>query len=1090
VDGTLTFLFADLRDYTAFVESHGDAAAAALLEEYRRLVREEIGRSGGGEIKTEGDSFYVVFPSARQALQAGLGILSQADLLSARHPARPMRIGVGIHTGEPLPQEGQYVGSAVNIAARLAQQAAAGELLVSEVVRGLLRTSGMPPMVEREGVVLKGIADGPRIYAMVRADSAVPLSPPLAADERFQFVGRQAELAVLRRAWKEASAGQRHLVVVIGEPGVGKTRLITEFSRAAHAGGATVLFGRCDEDLGVPYQPFVEALAHFCANVPTPQLQTLLGHPAGELVRLLPELSERLPGLPPPVGSDPETEVYRLFEGVAGWLGAASTASPLLLLLDDLHWATRPTLLLLRHVLRSSIPARLLLIATARLSELPAGHPMVNALSDMERDSTADRLALSGLDNDGVAAFVEAADPGRWGAEMTHAIHDQTRGNSFFVGEVVRHLRESRLASKVPEGRADSLIKELGVPTGVREVVRRRISRLSPTTGAALDFAAVIGLEFDEDILLATSRVESNALTKSLEEAVAAGLIEDLGGARVRYRFAHALVRDTLYDALGSSRRALDHARAGAAIEAARSGSIADHVSELAYHFARAGAPHARAAISYSTQSGDRSLRQLAYDEAAGFYGEALRLADTYEGGQKGVRTDLMIALGEAQKHAGDPAHRKTLLGAAAIALESGDTERLARAALANNRGKVSVVGEVDGDRVRVLEAAIAAVGTTDLATRSRLLATLAIELTFAPREWERRVGLSDEAVSLARGLDDQATLAFVLALRHEAIIHPSTLRESLAVTAELADLADKMNDPNIGFHAAYYGFWAALAAGDLDLADRRLAIAQRLAEELGQPYMRWLAGVSTAARLAVAGQLEESERTAAAAAKHGIAGGHDDAPGYLSGQLYYVRLYQGRLDEVLEETEEMVRRYPGLDIFKSTLAKVYLETDRHPQAADAFELLAAKDFTDRPINEDWLSSMGINAELSFRLRDRKRAKMLLPLLAPYQDQFVANGAGWEGSVHHYLGYATAALGRLSKAEDHLAAAAEAHERLRAPYYLALSQLVWAEVLISRDRPRDRTRAAGLLREARTAAREFGFAAIERRTADRLAAAH
>ncbi len=562
------------------------------------------------------------------------------------------------------------------------------------------------------------------------SEPAVPLPALLTGMGRI-FVGRDEQLARLQQLWDEARTGELRAVLVVGEPGVGKTRLAAELAARVHEQGATVLAGRCDEDMGVPYQPFVEALRYLVGHTPAEGLGRRLGRHGGELARLVLELTEHLPALPPPLRSDPETERFRLFDAVASLLADTSTEEPLLLVLDDLQWAAKPTLLLLRHVLQSVEPMRLLAVVTYRDTEIGRAHPLSELLADLRRQTRIERIALSGLDISGVAAFLEqAAGHHELGAaaetnELARAIHLETEGNVFFVREVVRHLIETG-GVREQNGRwmAGRPVEELGIPAGVRDVVGRQLNRLSETANRVLALAAVTGQEFELAVLGRAGGLDEELLVSALDEALAARLVAEVSGPATRYRFAHALVRATLYEELTGARRVILHRRVAEATEAVHVGALDDHLPALAHHYARASATAAAMtkAVAYAARAGDRALSQLANDEAASYYRSALELLGRVGGRpDEARRLELLISLGEAQRRAGDPAYRQTLLDAAHLAAQIGDALALARAALANTQGHVwTGVLQVDADRVEMLEAAIAAVGQDDLRLRSR----------------------------------------------------------------------------------------------------------------------------------------------------------------------------------------------------------------------------------------------------------------------------------------------------------------------------------------------------------------------------------
>jgi class 3 adenylate cyclase/tetratricopeptide (TPR) repeat protein len=1093
---TAIVLFTDLVGSTELRSRLGEDAAEVLRHQHDGLVTGVVEANRGRLVKHLGDGVMASFTGASNALAAAVGIQQALDRHNRSGASGvPLEVRIGVSAGDVAFEEADCFGTPVIEAARLCAAATGGQILVTEVVRLLAGTAGGHELRPVGPLDLKGLPAP--VSACEVAWEPLPAPslpmPALLTDIGRIFVGRDRELERLEQLWKEVAAGELRVAFLPGEPGVGKTRLAAELAREVHEEGATVLAGRCDEDLGVPYQPFVEALRHFLDFTPDGDLPQRLGRYGGELTRLVPELTARVPDLPPPLRSDPETERYRLFDGVAAWLAALSADRPLLLVLDDLQWAAKPTLLLLRHVIRSSEPVRLFLLATYRDTEVSRTHPLAELLADLRGQTGVERISLTGLDSAGVVAYMERAagyDLDEEDLGLAHAIHEETEGNPFFVRELLRHLtetggltrRDGRWFTRLP-------IEELGIPEGVREVVARRLSRLSAEANRVLQMAAVAGTEFALPVVRDATGLDEGPLITALEEAIGARLVTEAAGPSPRYRFAHVLVRDTLYSELSAARRVTLHRRVAEAIETVHGGRLDDHLPALAHHYARAAAPTAgmTKAFEYARRAGDRALAQLAHDEAVAYYRQALELLGaTEETPDDAQRLEVLIALGEAERRAGEPAYRATLLEAARLAQERGDVQDLARAALANTRGTLmSAVGSVDDERVAVLEAALEALSGDDLPIRARLLATLGLELTFSA-DRERRLQLSDEALALARRSGDPATLVHVLSARYQTINAPTTLPECLANTAELVEAAERVGEPAALAWARGLRVRAAMESGHVEEAREILQLVKGSAGELGQPTLRWLAAYSEAALSLVLGRIEEAEGLADEAAKLAQATGQPDGPMYAAAQQFGVRFDQGRLEEVRDVWVELVARKPDFPVLRAMLALLYCELDWTDEAKRLFEDLAASDFADIPLNFLWSATISYLAAVAARLGDRLRAGTLYQLLAPHAGQIAGRAPLWDGSVSYYLGMLATTLGHDDQAEERFAAAEATHERIPAPAWLARSRLEWARMLLARPQPGDAARAQELLGQALSTARELGLGNVERRAVELL----
>jgi class 3 adenylate cyclase len=1094
---TAIVLFTDLVSSTELRSRLGEAAAEDLRRQHDALVTGGVDGSGGTVVKNLGDGLMATFAGASDAVAAAVAI-QQAIERHNRSGGTALGVRIGISAGDVVFENDDCFGTPVIEAARLCAAAQGGQILASEIVRWMAH-AGEATFTPVGDLELKGLS---RPLPTVQVDwepvaqSPVPL-PTFLTDIGRIFVGRDGELERLGQLWKEAAAGERRVAFLAGEPGVGKTRLAAELATRVHDEGATVLAGRCDEDLGVPYQPFVEALRHFVDHAPA--LSERLGRYGGELARLVPELSERLPGLSTPLRSDPEMERYRLFDAVAAWLTATAIEEPILLVLDDLQWAAKPTLMLLRHVVAAA-GGRILVLGTYRDTELTHDHPLLEVVPDLRRQGGVDRLSLAGLDGEGVAAFVEQAS-GRTlddaGLAMARAVHDETEGNPFFVREVLRHLAETGAVEREGSGWTTRLpVDQLGIPEGVRDVVGRRLARLSGDTNHTLRVAAVVGPEFELGVVQAAGDLSEEKLLAAIEEAVDARVVTEVSATR--FRFAHALVRATLYESLTSARQVALHRKTAEAIETIYACALDDYVPTLAHHWAKASAPvrDVTKAVEYAQRAGDRALAQLAHDEAAQYYASGLDLLDAGEADADDTRRiGLLIGRGEAQRRAGDPAYRQILLDAAHLAKELGDAPALARAALANTLGYMWTAFSVDTDRIEVLESAIDAVGGDDPALQARLLATLGLELAWQP-DPTRRVALSQEALKIARTGDDPATLAHVLLARDYTITDPQNVAERFDATTELLEIADRLGDPVVASRALGLRFKVAMERADVVEAERSLVRNEALVADLGQTDLTFFVLHHRASLAVLHGDPDAEQRLSAAdelGRKIGQGGAIAAPEIFWASRLFELRIEQGRFEEVSGWFRAFAMRAgapaDGPGFVRAMYARICHEDGESDVASGVLDQLAAGGFTHPRHTLGWLVFMVQCAWVTAWLGRKDCVPPLRTAMEPYADQIMIGAfAGWVGgSVALYLAMLAATAGDHTQADAEFAAAATTHDRIRAPIWLARTRVEWARMLLARAEPKDVERAHGLLAEALATASELGLAKIERDATELLA---
>ena len=1087
VRSTAIVLFTDLVGSTELRSRLGENAAEELRHKHDALLVDAIDTRRGHLVKHLGDGMMATFAGALDAVEAAVAIQQAMGRHNRSSPAS-LDVRIGIGAGDVVFEGEDCFGAPVIEAARLCSVAAGGQILASETVRALARSSEVT-FTAIGSLELKGIPEpvpAVQVDWQLPAQSSVPL-PLFLTDIGRIFVGRESQLDRLGQLWKEAAAGELRVALLAGEPGVGKTRLAAELARRVHDEGAVVLAGRCDEDLGVPYQPFVEALRHFVDH--GDRLADRLGRYGGELARLVPEVGERVAGLPTPLRSDPETERYRLFDGVAAWLAAASNDEPLLLLLDDLQWAAKPTLMLFRHVVRAG-GGRVLVLGVYRDSELTHDHPLVDLVADLRRQAVVERLSLTGLDDVGVRNLVEAASGqtlDEAGLALAQAIYEETEGNPFFVREVLRHLAETGGVQR-REGvwTTELPVEQLGIPEGVREAVGQRLSRLSGETNRALRVAAVVGPEFELSVVRVAGDLSEESLLSAVEEAADARLVTEVSATR--FRFAHALVRATLYESLTSARQVALHRKAAEAIETVHEGALDDYVPALAHHWAKASAPvtDATRAVEYAQRAGDRALAQLAHDEAARYYTSGLELLEA-GGAEPGDvrRLELLLGRGEAQRRAGDPGYRQTLLDTAQLAKHIGDARALARAALANTLGYMWSAFAVDAERVEVLESAIAAVGEEEPALRARLLATLGLELAWQP-DPTRRLALSQEALQIARALDDPATLAHVLLARDYTITDPENVEERLAGTEELLAIAERLGDPVIASRALSLRYKAQMELADVGEAERTLTMNETLVADLGQPGLVWSALHHRAALAAMHGE-SGAEAALSAADQLGRTVG---APEILTvTRLLWIRTQQGRLHEVSGFFREIAERTPGRPVLMAAYARIRYDEGDPGAASAVLDELAATGFAHPRNTVAWLFFMVDCSWITARLGRKDCVPPLRAAMEPYAGQLaIGSFAGWiGGSVSLHLAMLSATAGDYGQADAEFAAAAATHERIGAPGWLARTRVEWARMLLARAGPGDAERADDYLRQALATARDLGLMSIERGAAELLA---
>lgn len=860
--------------------------------------------------------------------------------------------------------------------------------------------------------------------------------PAPAGREAAGLPGREHELAALGSAWSEAQHGLR-IVTVSGDAGIGKTRLAEEFASRLADDGVRVLSGRCDQALVAPYQPVLEVLRADLAGLEGDQLLNRLGERPEELARLLPELGHRLPALPTALPSDPGIEVQRAFAAVAGWLSAASAAAPLLVFIDDLHWADRQTLLLLRHLVRSPQPARVLLIGTVRDREHPAGAGPGDLLGELVRQSERVRhLPLGGLGDDAISALLEVELSGAGTAperigDLTRHIAAASGGSPLFAVELARHLTGQ--GSKLPVAETPTT-----VPAGIRELVEGRLAQLPAETADLLRRAAVGGREFDPLVLQDVTGHADGELDELLQAATYTRMIEPVPGRRLRYRFSHDLVRGVLYDSIAPLAKARAHGEIAVAIERLYADDLARHHPELAHHFAAAAVtgPTDRA-VHYLMLAGADALEQRAPWVALDHHRRASELVP--DDAPYALRCDLLTALGVSAFHAGDPSYRETLLAAARLASGAGDGPRLIAAVVANHRGWWSSTGAVDHERVALIESALAKADPQDRVAQVQLLTTWALENVRDPSRRALVLQRSWDAARLAEEIGDDYLLATALSHRYAVVYATfSDPRGCVELSERIIAVARRRGDPGLRLNGMIGLAQATMLLGEFDVADRALDEALDLARTLDQPARLWLASGWRAMCVGMRGDLERAEVLAVEAFELGERTSQPDALTWFSGQLFTLRLLASRLPELIEDIEQqVVTQADGIPAWRAAYALALTTVGRQAEAGAILDEFVDHGLVQLPIDLLWLHGMTYLGGVCAALERPDAAESLYDALAPYAGLVAHNGTIDAGPVDLTLAVLARVAGDHEAAEKHLSAAGDLCRRIDAPGWLA-----------------------------------------------------
>ncbi len=1078
-EGTLTFLFTDLVGSTALSTSLGDQAAQEHLRAHGRIVRECVEKHGGHEVRFIGDSFLVTFNGNLKAVSCAVDIqrrLTQHDRL---HPDQGVQLRIGLNCGEAIREKGDYYGAAVNAAARICAAAEGGQVLVSQLVKDIIGSLGNLEFRDAGAYPLKGFPEPWRLYEVVpRAEASLGANLVSALADPTPFVGRDAELTRVKHLVETASEGRGGVTMLLGEPGVGKSRLAAEASAFAIDRGFTVVAGQCYEAGGPPaYGPFIEALRPLAKRCTRPVLKKLLGEGASWVAKLLPEVRDKLQGVPPTPPLPADQERHFLLESVVSFIVGAARRKPLLLILEDLHWSDRPTQLLLRSLIRVIANLPMVVVGTVRDIEVDAAHPLTETLTELHRQRFYCSLSLSGFGREGVRLMLLALAQQEPPAVVVDAVYSETEGNPFFVEEFIKLLlEEERLLDASGNWRSDISPHAVELPKGVSLAIERRLRRLEPSSRQTLTTAAVVGRVFRYNVLEAASELKGDALADAIDQAERAQLIrgrrEEHG---IQFSFAHELIRQTLYRELSLPRRERLHLRVAEAIERVDSGRLGEQAAALAHHFRQAGTcADARTTARYLILAGDQARTASAFEEAIRYYRDACeRIPD---GGKE--RAEALFKLGSAQRSAGDWSSAVASWDAAAVIYEAlADAPGVERtcnalALLHGWRGQFP-------DALQAVQRGLTADPESVSEHRCRLLAAAATMLSLAGQPAPADA-LIEQAVVIAEKRDAGRLLGTVLATKglHQRVY--MEFADGMQTLARAEQLLREAGDLWAVSQCIGHQAIALHLLGRLAEMERRLddldAVATKMGDGSGIALLAVMRGVLAMGRGEL-GQAElwarQAEVTARTSAKLVL------SPAlHLIAEVQFLAGRSDRTEDLLREAARLHHEMGNTPAVHEGMLSVLLcrafQGDSDGAQALLRHLPAAADL-EQPITSGRYDGMITAAAALVMLGRKEQAAALYPPLLKMTERGVVLSGAWSFLLRRILGMIAAVNEGWDCAQAHYGAALQQAQELGLRKEKA-EALYWvSRMLLERNAAGDRGRGRSMLERAIEGYRDVGM---------------
>jgi tetratricopeptide (TPR) repeat protein len=869
------------------------------------------------------------------------------------------------------------------------------------------------------------------------------------------FVGREPELKQLQSAFDGAISGQGALMMVTGEPGIGKTALCEQLSTYVTLRGGRTLVGHCYEkgSLSLPYLAFVEALRSYVLTREAKDLREELGSGASDVARIISEIRERLKIKLRPQ-KDPDEEKYRLLQAVTEFLSNAAAVQPMLVVLEDLHDADKGTLEMLTHVSRNLAGARLLIVGTYRDVEVDRSHPLSAALAELRRVSTYDRILLRGLNADEVRRMVESITRQSipWG--LAEAVHRQTEGNPLFVQEVIRYLVEDGLIAR-KEGQwrpTKDTPLEMSIPEGLRDVIGKRLSLLSPECNQLLSVASVIGREFALETLKAVAGIDEDIFVNALKEAVRLSILEERSQrGLVRYRFTHAFFRQTLYDEIIAPQRLKLHRQVARSLETLYARRLEQHAAELAEHFSHSTDPADLAkAVSYAEMAAKKATDVYAYGEAIRLLEQALKVQEVLDLEDKAKRCDLLLALGDALLLAGEHQRVVSTEAPQALALAEAitDNTRASRACLLAMKGLV-VYGTIlmaspEAAQWGTQADRYAEADTIERAWTDCMLAWVQSSRYAGSSEW---VAINSRALDLARRLRDPDTYWWVASGRLVGVSAPQREKERLRLAEELAECSRAGVNLLILSYSLFWMAHAFLEFGQRRRAEKVMAEMKALAERSAQPHLLVLSMLNDATMAIWDGRLEE-----ALAIRRDILTRAEELGILLLAAVFTsfllpARVHLGNPGRALESnirgSKDLPQNLTGDMVVLYCLAQL----GRYDEVAEMLErMVVTRPGVGSPEDETSVWVDIISLEAAVLAGHRQAAELLLHRLAG--SSIITNGQLLPTCTGRHLGAAAAFLGKNEEARTYYEKAIKDCTEMKFRPELALSRLQLSELLL------------------------------------------